>query len=134
MAGKKRNFSEAAESAVFATIAEATAEPETAEVQEAVEIAQEAAAQEKPKKYKERRTYTEEEKAKLREELKTAGRKDAGLPRINMAFTPKAHDYVVTMSRARGETLSQFLNLLILQHMEEHKNLYEQALEFRKRL
>lgn len=122
----KKDFSKVNTGRVYSTIAEATAEPEQA--QEAQEI-----IEEQPKR-KERRTYTEQEKAEILQSLHTAGRKGVRLPRINLAFSPEVHEYITTMSRARGETLTEFCNLVLREHMEKHRDLYERALEFRKSL
>ena len=126
----KKDFSKVNTGSVYGTIAEATAEPE----QEAAEVIQEAAAQEKPKKRKERKTYTEQEIAEYRESLNTSGRKDAKLKRINMGFTDSNYEYITTMSRVRGENLTQFINYVLQQHREEHRDIYEKAIEFKNSL
>jgi hypothetical protein len=126
MAGRKTNFSEIAENAVLANISEATADTEVeqaAEVQEVVE---------KPKKP--RKTYTAEEIAEFQENMNTSGRKGAWLKRINTGFSKSNYEYIMTMSRVSGLTLSAFINQALAQHKEDHRDLYEQALEFRKRL
>lgn len=126
----KKDFSKINTGRVYGAIAEATAEPE----QEAAEVMQEAAAQEEAAERKARRTYTEQEAAEIMQTLQTSGRKGIKLPRINLAFTPELHDYIVTMSRARGENLTQFVNHVLKQHMDEHRDIYEKAIEFRKSL
>ena len=126
----KTDFSQVNTGRVYGTIAEATAEPE----QEAVEVMQEAAAQEAAQERKPRRTYTEQEAAEIMQTLQTSGRKGIKLPRINLAFTPELHEYIITMSRVRGENLTQFVNYVLRQHMEEHRDIYEKAIEFRNSL
>lgn len=126
----KKDFSKVNTGSVYGTIAEATAEPE----QEAAEVIQEAAAQEKPKKRKERKTYTEQEIAEIQKSMNTSGRKGAGLPRINLAFTPEVYTYIKIMSRVRGENLTQFVNYVLQQYKEEHKDVYEKAIEFKNSL
>lgn len=126
----KKDFSQVNTGRVYGTIAEATAEPE----QEAVEVMQEAAAQEAAQERKPRRTYTEQEAAEIMQTLQTSGRKGIKLPRINLAFTPELHEYIITMSRVRGENLTQFVNYVLRQHMEEHRDIYEKAIEFRNSL
>lgn len=123
----KKDFSQVPTGRVYSTIADATAEPENAaqEVQE---------TQEKPRKRKARRTYTEEEAAEILKTLRTSGRKGIKLPRINLAFTPENYDYIQTMSRVRGENMTDFVNLIIAQHKEENTAIYEKAIEFKNSL
>ena len=120
MTARKKDFSTIATNPVYNTIAAATAE-----TQEAQENTSTRAA---------RRTYTEQEAAELKEAMNTTGRKGVKLPRINMAFSPSNYEYIVTMSRVRGENLTQFLNKLVNEHREAHQDIYDRALEFRKML
>lgn len=85
-------------------------------------------------KRKERRTYSKEEEQQILETMQTSGRKGIKLPRINLAFSPANYDYVVTMSRVRGENLTQFVNHILQEHREEHDDVYQKALEFRNSL
>lgn len=124
----KKDFSQVNTGRVYGAIAEATAEPEPA-----AEI-NPAAAQETAQERKPRRTYTEQEAAEIMQTLQTSGRKGIKLPRINLAFTPELHEYIITMSRVRGENLTQFVNYVLRQHMEEHRDIYEKAIEFRNSL
>lgn len=80
-----------------------------------------------------RRIWTEEDGAEYKEELKTSGRKGLKLDRINMAFTPSNHEYITTMARVRGQTLTQFVNDIIAKSKEDNAELYKQALAFRDR-
>lgn len=66
--------------------------------------------------------------------MKTAGRKGCRLPRINMAFAPELYDYVKTMSKVSGLTLTEFVNTVIKQYMDTHREQYDKALEFRNNL
>lgn len=111
-------------SRVYSTIAAATAEPE----QETQEI------QEETRKNKPRREYTEQEKAEFLQQMRTVGRKGVKLPRINLAFAPDVYEYIQIMSRVRGESMTDFVNLALRQHMEEHRDLYDRAIEFRNSL
>ena len=120
----KKDFSTINTGRVYEAIADATAEP-VQEVQE---------KQETKKKYKPRKTYTEQEAQEFISELKTTGRKGLKMPRINMAFSPEIYDYIQTMARVSGITLTEFVNLAMKQHKEEHKDLYEKAVEFRNSL
>lgn len=61
----------------------------------------------------------------------TAGRKGAKLPRMNIAFAPEIYDYIQTMSRVRGETLTDFVNHVLRQSMDDYADIYKKAQEFR---
>ena len=81
-------------------------------------------------KRKPRKEYTEQEAAEIAETMHTAGKKGVKLPRINLAFSPSNYRYIEYMSRVRGENLTQFVNKIIAEHMEQHKDVYEKAQEF----
>lgn len=100
------------------TIAEATAEP---------------VVQDEQAERKERRTYTEQETQEFMNQNSTSGRKGLKLPRINMAFSPINYDYIQTMSRVRGETLTTFVNRIMDESRAANNELYQEAVEFRKR-
>lgn len=126
----KKDFSKVNTGRVYDTIAAATAEPE----QEKHEI---AAAQDAPaarKKYKARKEYSAQEKQAFLEEMKTTGKKGVKLPRINVAFAPSVYEYIQTMSRVRGESLTAFVNLALREHMDEHRDIYDRAIEFKNSL
>lgn len=123
MAKSKKDFGQISAGRVYNTIAEATAEPEQAQ-----EVLEAPAAQ--PAR-KERRTYTPEEIQAFKDELRTAGRKGAKLPRMNIAFAPEIYDYIQTMSRVRGETLTDFVNHVLRQSMDDYADIYKKAQEFR---
>lgn len=119
----KKDFSNVNTGAVYNAIAAATAEPEPAqETQEAAPAR------------KSRKTYTEQEAQEALRALKTSGKKGLKLPRINLAFTPDNYEYIQIMSRVRGESMTEFVNIALRQHMEEHRDLYERAIEFRNSL
>lgn len=122
MAGKK-DFSSVNTGRVYGTIAEATAAPDPQEEQQ---------AQEAQPTRKERKTYTEQEQQQFREEGKTKGRKGCKAIRINMAFTPDVHDYIKTMARVRGESITDFTNYIFARSMEENREIYEQAKAFKE--
>ena len=123
----KKDFSKVNTGRVYDTIAAATAEPE----QEAQEIQE---AQQEQETHKTRRTYNEQEAQEFTHLLKTSGRKGLKLPRINLAFAPDTYEYVQIMARVTGVSMTEFVNLALRQHMEEHKDLYEKAIEFRNSL
>lgn len=109
----KKDFSTANTGRVYTTIEEATLEQD----------------QRKPRK-----TYTKEETEAAINALHTSGMKGVKLPRINLAFTKDNYEYIETMSRVRGESLTAFTNFIIAQHREAHKDLYDRAIEFRNSL
>ena len=114
----KKDFSTVDTSSVYDTIAEATA----------------PAADQAQARPKARREYTAEERLKFMEEMRTSGRKGVKMERINMAFQPTVFEYIEIMSRVTGMSKTGFVNFALKQHMEEHADLYNQAIEFRKRL
>ena len=103
------------------TIAEATADTT------------ETVVQEESSERKERKTYTEQEAQEFMTLNGTSGRKGLHLPRINMAFTPANYDYIQTMSRVRGETITAFVNRIMDESREANNELYQSAVEFRKK-
>ena len=112
----KKDFSKVKTAPIYEAITEATAEAEP--MQEKV-------------KYKERRTYTADEAREAMETLRTNGMKGVKLPRINLAFTPSNYDFVQTMARVRGETMTDFVNYIMSEARERHADLYEKAIAFR---
>lgn len=122
----KKDFSRVNTGRVYDTIAAATAEPE--ETQEVAEVQKESVGR------KPRRTYNEQEAAEALRALRTSGKKGLKLPRINLAFAPDTYEYVQIMSRVRGETMTDFVNIALRQHMEEHRDVYNKAIEFRNSL
>ena len=83
---------------------------------------------------KERKTYSAQEAAEFLSDMKTTGRKGVKLPRINLAFAPDVYEYIKTMSMAAGMNYTTFVNMILRQHMEEHADKYQQAIEFRNSL
>lgn len=106
----KKDFSNVNPGALYESIAEATAKEKGA------------------------RELTDAEKIDLMENMKTRGRRGVKMPRINMAFSPEVYDYVTTMSQVRGQTITQFVNHILKQSMEDNRELYEKAVEFRNSL
>ena len=84
--------------------------------------------------HKPRKEYTEQEAREIAETMQTTGKKGVKMPRINLAFRPAVYDYIVTMARVRGETLTEFCNLVLSEHMEQHRDVYEKAIEFKNSL
>lgn len=110
-----KDFSNVNTDRVYNTITEATADPETST-------------------RKDRRTYEGQEAAEFLNSGRTSGRKGLKLSRINMAFTPDVYEYIKTMSRVSGLTMTAFINKALKEHMENHKETYNKALEFRNSL
>lgn len=115
----KKDFSNVTADRVYPTIQEATAEP----------VAQETQQTRKPRK-----TYNTQEAAEFLQDMKTAGHKGVKLPRINLAFAPDLYDYVRTMSKAAGMTYTEFINKILRDHMEQHADTYQKAIDFRNSL
>ena len=69
-----------------------------------------------------------------REQGKTQGRKGCKAHRFNMAFSPKAYDFITCMARVRGETITAFVNHLIEKCIDDNQEIYQKALEFRDSL
>ena len=64
--------------------------------------------------------------------LKTQGRKGCKAIRINMAFSPEVHEYIKTMARVRGESITDFTNYIFTRSMEENAEVYQRAKEFKE--
>lgn len=128
MAKNKRDFSAINTDPVYNTIANATAEPEAQEVPEAQE------KEDVPVLEKKVKTYTDQEALELMETMRTSGRRGLKMARINMAFRPGVYQYIQTMAKVRGQTLTQFLNDAMEEHMKLHDDIYRQAIEFRRKL
>lgn len=119
----KKDFSKLNTGRVYDAIAEATAEPEAQEVQP---------AQDAPRQRAAHRPYTEAEKLAYKQAGKTQGRPGIKLERINLAFTPDNYEYVKTMASVRGQSMTEFVNHIIAQSMEENAALFAQAKAFKK--
>lgn len=51
--------------------------------------------------------------------------------RASMAFSAINYDFIKTLSRARGETYTEFVNLIIDEYRKQHQAQYEIALKLR---
>lgn len=71
-----------------------------------------------------------QEAAQRAADMKTQGRKGCKAIRINMAFTPENHEFIKVMSKASGNTMTEFTNLVISAYRKEHPELMEQAQAF----
>ena len=120
----EKDFSGIDAGRMYNAIHEATAEP----AQEAQEV------QETKRQYKPRREYTEQEKQEYMQQGKTTGRKGLKMPRINLAFAPDIYEYIQIMSRVTGQSMTDYVNTILRQYMEEHQDIYKRAIEFRNSL
>lgn len=115
----KKNFDEINTTNVFTEqIKEATAEPAKAPIPRQKRTAQ----------------PTEEIIEQAREQGRTQGRKGCRAHRFNMAFSPKAYEFITCMARVRGETITSFVNHLIEKCADDNAEIYQQALKFRDSL
>lgn len=70
--------------------------------------------------------------AKLRRaKLQTQGKKGAKAKRINLAFSDVNYDFVSTMASMTGKTMTHFVNYILDEYRESHKDLYLKAQELR---
>ena len=79
-------------------------------------------------------TPTQEIVDLAREQGRTQGRKGCKMHRFNMAFTPKAYNFLTCMARVRGETMTSFVNHLVEKCADDNAEIYQQALKFRDSL
>lgn len=80
------------------------------EVNEEEELDAEEEPEVRDKRWHMHTTASPEEKAIREAEGRTRGRKGCKAPRINLAFKTPVYDYVLTMARSNGKTLTQFIN------------------------
>lgn len=78
--------------------------------------------------------YTAEEIQLAREQGKTQGRKGMKALRINIAFEPVVHDYVVNMSQASGMSMTDFVNYILRKSIAANQELYERAQFFKSHI
>lgn len=108
----KKDFSAMNTAPVYNTIADATADTK-------------GETQKKPRKVLE--AYNPERAAEMSAAGTTRGRKGCAMHRINMAFTDEVHDYIKTMARVCGMSITEFTNRVFENHMEENRERYERA-------
>ena len=112
----KKDFTQANTGRVYNAITEATADP----------------AQQPQEVQHPRKVYSTQQAQEMRQAGTTQGRKGCKAIRINMAFTPEIHEYIQTMARVRGESVTDFTNYVFRQSMEDNAALYEQAKAFQE--
>ena len=123
----KKDFTNINTAPVYGAIAEATADP-VQETQEAPLL------QAEPQKPAGASRYTEQEALEYMNNLQTTGRKGLKLPRINLAFAPDVYQYIRYMSRVKGVSMTEFVDAVLRQHMDDHRDIYEKAIEFMRGL
>lgn len=69
-----------------------------------------------------------------RKQGKTQGRAGCKAHRFNMAFSPEVYEFIQTMAKVRGESVTAFVNGILEKAMEDNKEVYEQALKFKNSL
>ncbi len=74
-------------------------------------------------------TVSPQEAAERANSLRTQGRKGCKATRINMAFTPSNHDFVKTMAKLRGQTMTEFVNFALEEYAKLCPN-YEEVKAF----
>lgn len=72
---------------------------------------------------------TADEQHERAEEMRTQGRKGCKAPRINVAFTPSNYRFVKIMSRATGNSMCEFINLVLKAYQDDHPELLQPALD-----
>lgn len=63
------------------------------------------------------------------EGMNTQGRKGMKLDRMNMAFSPANYDYIRVMSAIRGQSMTQFVNEIIMEDRQKNGKVYRMAKE-----
>ena len=67
------------------------------------------------------------------DEQKTQGRKGYKMQRINMAFTPDNIQFIRDMSKAKGMTMTQYVNGVLNKEREKNSNYLKTLKDFAKR-
>ena len=70
---------------------------------------------------------TEAEKEKRAKTMRTQGRKGCKIQRVNMAFSADNYDFLRTVSKLKGDSITNFVNFIVDKYREEHSDIYEQA-------
>lgn len=70
---------------------------------------------------------TAEEAAERKAERRTQGKKGVKLNRVAASFTPEALEYIKVMSKIRGESMSEFIERVLMQHKAENMAQFEAA-------
>lgn len=65
---------------------------------------------------------------------RTQGRAGCKAHRINMAFTPEVYNFITTMAKVRGESVTAFVNGILEKAMKENSDIYQQAIKFKEKI
>lgn len=132
----ENEYKEAAKAASEAgRVTNAIAEAAAVDTQEKQKAQKKVVAQKKqkaPENKPRKDDYTDAEKEEFIKTKSTRGRKGVKVPciRVNQALPPELHEYIKTMARARGESMTDFINYVIEEDKKKNKKLYEQAKKF----
>lgn len=63
-----------------------------------------------------------ENKKERLKKMQTQGVKGLKLPRINTAYTPENHEFLTTVSRLKGVTITNFINQIIEEYRTRPEN------------
>lgn len=74
---------------------------------------------------------SEEEKADRLATGHTQGRKGCAACRINMAFTPENYEFLKTISKANGVSITKLVNTIIKTYRKEHPEYMKKVEELR---
>lgn len=96
-------------------------EMKTGKVREALEMATNGSRQ---------TDASPEEQAIRAAEMRTQGRQGCRLPRVNIALKPECYEFVRVMSKATGNTMNAFVNIVLTAYMNEHPEVMAQARSF----
>ena len=127
----ENDYKEAARAASEAgRVKNAIAEAAALDTQEEQKTQKKVVAQKKqkaPENKPRKDDYDEKEIEEFIKEKRTRGRKGVKVPciRVNQALPPELHEYIKIMARARGESMTDFINYVIEKHKEEHEELYK---------
>ena len=69
-----------------------------------------------------------------RSQGRTQGRAGCKAHRINMAFTPEVYNFITTMAKVRGESVTAFVNGILKKAIEDNAETYQQAIKFKETL
>ena len=70
---------------------------------------------------------TEAEKETRARTMRTQGRKGCKIQRVNMAFSADNYDFLRTVSKLKGDSITNFVNFIVEKYRADHSDVYEQA-------
>lgn len=54
--------------------------------------------------------------------------------RINLALDPELHNFISILAKTTGKSLTAFINQVLQEYMDKHRDAYELALKFKESL